>query len=106
MVEQGDIVWLDFSPTHGHEQSGTRPALVVSSTDFNRLTGLMIVCPITSTPRNYPTCVMLDERTATHGTILCHQLRTMDYVARGVNGKEKVPEDILQEVLDKISVFF
>ena len=32
---QGDIVYLDFVPTKGHEQTGYRPAVVVSNNVFN-----------------------------------------------------------------------
>jgi len=49
MVKQGDIIWLDFNPQTGHEQSGRRPALVVSNESFNRFSKMAIVCPITNT---------------------------------------------------------
>jgi len=45
---QGDIVFLDFDPTKGHEQAGRRPAIVVSNDDYSRIMGLYIVCPITN----------------------------------------------------------
>ena len=41
--ERGDLVWLQFSPQAGHEQSGLRPALVVSLTTYNEKTGAEIV---------------------------------------------------------------
>ena len=44
--ERGDVVWLDFSPTRGHEQSGHRPALVLSPASYNARSGLMLCCPI------------------------------------------------------------
>ena len=49
MVKQGDIIWLDFNPQTGHEQSGRRPAVVVSNESFNRFSKMAIVCPITNT---------------------------------------------------------
>ncbi len=45
--EEGDIVWLDFTPQSGHEQAGRRPGLVVSPKKYNRI-GLALICPITS----------------------------------------------------------
>jgi mRNA interferase MazF len=46
---RGEIWLIDFDPTRGHEQSGTRPALVISVDIFNAgPAGLLIVCPITS----------------------------------------------------------
>lgn len=52
--KQGDFVILSFDPQSGHEQKGRRPALVISNTLFNKHTGLVMVCPITSTFRNFP----------------------------------------------------
>ena len=52
--ERGDLVWLQFNPQAGHEQSGLRPALVVSSTTYNEKTGLAIFCPITNQVKGYP----------------------------------------------------
>lgn len=44
-----DIILLDFNPQSGHEIQKKRPALVLSNDAFNRMTGLAMVCPITST---------------------------------------------------------
>ena len=46
--DQGDIVYLDFNPTKGHEQKGKRPAIVISNNVFNKNTKMAMVCPITS----------------------------------------------------------
>ena len=51
---KGDIVWLTFNPQSDHEQMGRRPAIIVSNTLFNEKTGLVVACPVTSTVRNYP----------------------------------------------------
>ncbi len=40
--ERNDIVWLDFEPTKGKEIGKYRPALVLSSRQYNQLTGLLI----------------------------------------------------------------
>ena len=52
---RGDIWLVNFDPTRGHEQSGTRPALVVSVNLFNHgPAGLIVVLPITSRQKNIP----------------------------------------------------
>jgi mRNA interferase MazF len=51
--ERGDIAWLSFDPQAGHEQAGRRPALVISPSEYNRRTGLMLVCPITNKVKGY-----------------------------------------------------
>ena len=53
MVNQGDIIILNFDPQSGHEQKGRRPALVVSNNKFQKYFGNnSIICPITNTTRN------------------------------------------------------
>ena len=105
MVKQGYIIWLDFDPQIGHEQKGRRPALVVSNETFNNFSKLAIVCPITNTNKDYPFHVKLDERTKTTGVILSDQARTLDINARNYEFIEKVPDDILLEVIDIINGF-
>lgn len=99
---QGDIVVMNFTPQAGHEQAGRRPALVVSNQSFQRYTGLVIVCPIASKRKDYPMHVPLDERTKTQGEVLCERVKSLDPQARGAAYAERLPEDILAEVLERI----
>jgi mRNA interferase MazF len=49
---RGEIWTIDLDPARGHEQAGTRPALIVSDDVFNSgPAGLVIVLPLTSKPR-------------------------------------------------------
>jgi mRNA interferase MazF len=105
MVKQGDVIWLDFDPQAGHEQKGRRPALVVSNETFNNFSSLPIVCPITNRNKDYPFHIKLDERTKTTGVILCDQVRTLDINIRNHVYIEKLPDDILLEVIDIINGF-
>jgi len=105
MVKQGDIFWLDFDPQTGHEQKGRCPALVISNETFNKFSNLAIVCPITNTNKNHPFHVKLNKRTKTKGVVLSDQSRTLDIKARNYEFIEKIPSDILFEVIDIISGF-
>ena len=100
--EQGDIILMEFDPQIGREQKGRRPAFVVSNNTFNQFTKLAIVCPITNTNRGFPLHVSLDNRTKTTGVIMCDQVKSLDVSARGSVFVEKIPEDILNEVIDII----
>ena len=93
---------MDFDPQAGHEQKGRRPALVISNNSYNRYVRLAIVCPITNTKNNFPMHIALDERTTTTGFILCEHVKALDIYARNAELKEKLPNDILQEVLERI----
>ena len=99
MVKQGDIIKLDFSPTIGHEQSGNRPAVVVSNDFAISKTNLVYVAPITKAVRHFPLHVKLDDRTKTKGEILCEQVKAVDLNARQFSLVEHLPYDILERVL-------
>ena len=59
-VRYGDLYWVDFSPTQGREQHGTRPALVVSSSEYlQSVPDLLVVLPVTSVDRGWPHHVQL-----------------------------------------------
>lgn len=102
MVKQGDIIKMNFDPQRGHEQKGFRPALVVSNNTYNSITGMTMVCPITNNEKSFPTHLSLDDRTKTTGKILCEHIKAVDLVERGYDFVEKLPSDILSEVIDLI----
>lgn len=99
MVRQGDIIKINFTPQSGHEQAGYRPAVVISNDFFNAKTNLAIVCPITNTLRPFPLHVPLDERTETTGVVMCEQIKALDIRARTFRPVERIPDDLLDEVL-------
>jgi mRNA interferase MazF len=58
---RGDVWLVDLDPTQGHEQAGTRPALVVSAERFNRSrAGLVVVVPLTTRERGIPLHVTVE----------------------------------------------
>ncbi len=102
-LEQGDIIWIDFDPQAGHEESKRRPALVVSGQEALALIkGLALVCPISSRSRPFPTHVILDGQTDTSGLILCEQVKALDINARNGTFIEKAPKEIVAEVINII----
>jgi mRNA interferase MazF len=50
--EQQDIIVLDFDPALGQEIKKRRPALVLSNQGYSRLTGLVVIAPITNAKNN------------------------------------------------------
>ena len=99
--DKGDLVWINFNPTKGHEQSGRRPAFVVSPRIYNEKIGLALLCPITSKVKNYPFEVAI---TGNHiaGAILTDQIRSFDWRARRVEKIEAAGDVVVEEVKSKI----
>ena len=101
--ERGDIVWLDLNPQAGHEQSGRRPALVISHKDYNKKVGLALFCPITTKVKGYPFEVIIPPSLKTKGVILSDQAKSLDWKIRNADYICKLPEGRLLEVVEKLT---
>ena len=103
---RGDIIRLDFDPSAGHEQQGTRPALVLSPEAFNRF-GLALACPLTrggSFARGQAwTVALAGTGLLTDGVVLCNQVRTVDWKARRAQFIEGVPPELIADVLARVA---
>ncbi len=102
-LKRGDIVFADFGKTVGHEQSGFRPALVISQDYFNKKGSLCILCPVTSKVKGYPFEVLVSTKDI-QGVILCDQIRTLDLRKRKIKKHSTVSKKVLNEVLEKIKI--
>ena len=105
---RGDIIWLDFDPSAGHEQQGTWPALVLSPEAFNRF-GVALACPVTrggAFARGQAWTVALalaGAGLATGGVVLCNHVRTVDWQARRAQFIEAAPTELIADVLARVA---
>ncbi|MDX1351638.1 MAG: type II toxin-antitoxin system PemK/MazF family toxin [Thiomicrorhabdus sp.] len=77
MVNRGDVYWIELDPTVGSEIQKTRPCLIVSPDDMNRVLPRVIIAPITSKGQSLgcrPEVVFNGKM----GRILLDQIRTVD----------------------------
>jgi mRNA interferase MazF len=95
---QGDFVWVTFSPQIGHEQAGRRPALVLSPESYNRRSGLMLACPVTTRIKGYLTEVPVSE-CGLNGIVLADQLRSLDWRLRNVVWIGTATDQLLAQVM-------
>ena len=95
---RNDLVWLDFEPLRGKEIGKYRPALVLSSKSYNRKTGLLICCPISSSIRGGATEVPLNnlDRPCVVVANLVHTLSWRDRKANLIAAAE---DGVLEQVL-------
>ena len=100
--QRGDLIWLDFTPNAGTEQGGRRPALVLSTQNFNIATGLVVVCPITSKGKGSSFEVALPRGAGMSGYVLSDQVRSLDWIARHAAFNSKASQDVMWEVLGRI----
>ena len=98
----GDVVWITLNPQSGHEQTGRRPALVLSPESYNGKIGLAIFCPITNQIKGYPFEVLIPEGLPVTGAILSDQVKSLDWRARNVELICVLPDETISEVLQKL----
>ena len=101
--ERGDIVWITMNPTAGHEQSGRRPALVLSPGSYNSKVGLAILCPITSQAKGYPFEVRIPDGLTVEGVVLSDQAKSLDWRSRGAEFACSAPEECTLAVLHRFA---
>jgi mRNA interferase MazF len=99
---QGDLIWLALDPRTGREQSGDRPALVLSQRDFAAVTGYALIAPITSRVRGWPFEVALPEGAGISGVVLIDQTRSIDIAARRVRYVGRAGGTMLAESLARL----
>ncbi len=100
--QSGDLLWLSFDPQAGHEQAGRRPAFVLSPESYNRKTGLLLACPVTSKVKGYPFEVALPGDLPIRGVILADQIKSLDWRARRVEFLARTPLSVREDVLSLI----
>ena len=98
---QGDLGWLDFNPHSGHEQSGRRPAVVLSPTAYNKRLGLALVCPVTRQAKGYPFEVALPPSLPVTGVALSDHIKSQDWRARRAEFIAKLDPTTLTAVLQR-----
>ena len=100
--EMGDVVWIEFDPQAGHEQAGHRPALVLSPAQYNRKTGLMVCCPLSTRVKGYPFEVQV-EVDGQACVVLSDQVKSLDWMVRRAKKKKgAVAESVMMEVRGRI----
>lgn len=107
-MRRGDIYLVSLDPTAGHEQSGSRPVLIVSPVEFNEATKLPVVLPITNGgdfARRLGFAIPITGIKIT-GVVRCDQPRVLDLTARHARKVDTLPEAIMDEVLARVATLF
>lgn len=103
--ERFDMIFLDFDPKKGKEIGKYRPALVLSSKEYNKKTGLVICCPISTSIRGHLSEVPADglEKPSVIAASIIQTLSWQDRKAKFIKkvGYETF-EDVLQRLLPLI----
>lgn len=101
--DAGDIVWVNFDPQAGREQGRRRPALVLTDVAYNRVSGLAVVCPLTSRRKPYAFAlpVVVDK---IEGAVLVDHIKSVDLEARDVKFHSRADPALLNRVRGYVGV--
>ncbi len=102
---QYDIVIVNLDPTVGSEIKKKRPCVIVSPNEMNKHLATVVVCPITSQSRNYPTRVSFNLEAQEHWIVI-DQIRTIDKsrITKTIGNLDKETVERVKEVIKEAYV--
>jgi mRNA interferase MazF len=76
-LKQYNIVLVNLDPTIGSEIKKTRPCVIISPDEMNKYLQTIVIAPMTSSSKSYPTRVQV-KHNKTKGLVVLDQIRTID----------------------------
>lgn len=104
VIKRFEIYWVSLDPTVGQEMQKTRPAVIISPDEINKVMGTVIVAPITSNKRNFPTRIAFDNSGKENYLALDH-LRAVDK-SRLVKKISDLSDEAAQELCSRLQELF
>ena len=103
-IKQYQVVWVNLDPTIGSEIKKKKPCVVISPNEMNKYLQTIIIAPITSKSKSYPTRISINTKSF-KGWIVLDQIRTIDKTRINEtsdslkNSEIQTIKDILKEML-------
>jgi mRNA interferase MazF len=104
MVKRFDVYLINLDPTLGKEIQKTRPCLIISPDEMNQHLSTVIIAPMTSKGRNYPSRIDCKFQ-GKSGQIVLDQIRTVDKIRLTKHLGKLIPEES-QQVLNLLAEIF
>jgi mRNA interferase MazF len=104
VISRFEVYLANLDPTLGHEVRKTRPCLIISPDEMNRYIGTVIVAPLTTKGRDYPTRINLTFH-GKRGQIVLDQIRTIDK-SRLIRRLGKIDKHTALKVLEILGEMF
>ena len=106
---RGEVWLVDLNPVRGHEQEGERrPCLIVSANGFNQgASGLVIVAPITKTPRSIPTHIHIGTTESGldfDSMVQCDQIRSVSVDRLRNRIGNQLPGKVMMKIEDTLKI--
>lgn len=95
--KKGDIVIINRKEVYIY-------AVIISNNIFNINTKMVIVCPIINNVKYYPTRYLLKDTKKIDGSVMCEQVRSINYEYEKLKFIEKLNKDELEKIIDLMNV--
>ncbi len=76
-LKQYQVILVNLDPTMGSEMKKTRPCVIISPNEMNKYLNTIVIAPMTSSSKNYPTRLEINHDNK-KGWIVLDQIRTVD----------------------------
>jgi len=76
-LTQYEIILVNLDPTIGSEMQKSRPSIIISPNEMNKYLNTIVIAPMTSSSKSYPTRVEVNSN-KTKGWVVLDQIRTID----------------------------
>jgi mRNA interferase MazF len=76
-LTQYEIILVNLDPTIGSEMQKSRPSIIISPNEMNKYLNTIVIAPMTSSSKSYPTRVEVNNN-KTKGWVVLDQIRTID----------------------------
>ena len=103
-VKRFEVYLINLDPTVGHEIKKSRPCIVISPDELNRYISTVIVAPMTTKGRDYPTRVPCTFQ-GKEGQVVIDQIRTVDKI-RLIKRLGKIDSETQADVFSVLSELF
>ena len=103
-LKQYQIILVNLDPTVGQEIKKTRPCVIISPNEMNFYLGTVVIAPMTSSSKDYPTRIQVKHGDKT-GWVVIDQIRTIDK-QRVVKVLDKLTETEIKKVKSIIKETF
>lgn len=104
VVRRFDVFLVRLDPTEGHELRKTRPAMVISPNEMNRHIRTVLIAPMTTASKSYPTRIPVVFQ-GKGGQIALDQMRAVDQ-ARLLRRLGRINEPTASQVLETLARLF
>lgn len=98
--DAGDLIWVHYDIPPGSSAQDYKPAVVISPATYNKKSGLIVACAITTTQQGYPFEVTVG--TDPHMVVLADQVKSLDWLNTKISHQGKITTAQLAEIRAKL----